>query len=147
MFNFTKMTDKKILQNNLPLFLSILLLFVTTMCDTENETYIKKTDIVPITEFSIPDSSISLADTIEIQATAKVNNGCWKDLYFIFSELNDTTYDLRAYGTYESYGTCPAVEVTKDTSFHFTPVQKGYNIFFVTRNPYQYTVDTLIVED
>ena len=139
--------DKRLLRKDLVRLLSILLLIATAMCDTENETYMKRTDIVPITEFSIPDSAISLADTIEIQATAKVNNGCWKDLHFIFSELNDTTYGLKAYGTYESYGTCPDKEVSKDTSLDFSPVQKGNNLFFVTRNPYQYTVDTLIVED
>jgi len=141
------MTYIKILHNNLTRFLSILLLIATTMCDTENETYIKRTDIVPITEFSISDSAISIADTIEIQATAKVNNGCWKNLHFIFSALNDTAYGLRAYGTYESYGTCPEEEVSKDTTFDFSPVQEGYNLFFVTRNPYQYTVDTLVVNN
>jgi len=141
------MTDEKILQNNLIRFLSILLLIAMAMCDTENETYIKRTDLVSITEFSIPDSTISVSDTVEIQATAKVNNGCWKDLHFIYTELNDTAYSLKAYGTFESHGTCPTVEVSKDTSFDFSPVQEGYNLFFVTRNPYQYTVDTLVVND
>jgi len=141
------MTNKKTLQNNIARLLSILLLFTTTMCDQKNETYIKRTDIVPITEFSIPDSAITVTDTIEIQATAKVNNGCWKDLQFIFSELNDTTYSLKAYGTFESHGNCPRVEVSKDTLLDFSPVQKGYNLFFVTRSPYQHSVDTLIVKN
>ena len=138
---------KRFLRNNLIHFFSIVLLVAMTMCDMGNETYIKRTDIVPITEFSIPDSAISVVDTIEIQATAKAHNGCWKDLRFIFSELNDTAYGLKAYGTYESYGTCPDVEVTKDTTFDFSPVQEGNNLFFVTRNSYQYTIDTLVVNN
>lgn len=141
------MINERFLKNNLISFLGILFLIFLAQCDLENETYIKRTDIIPITEFSIPDSAVSVTDTFEIHATAKVNNGCWNDLHFIYKELNDTSYGLKAYGTYESHGTCPEVEVSKDTTFDFSPVSKGYNLFFVTRNSYQYTTDTLVVND
>ncbi|MGM0496444.1 MAG: hypothetical protein ACQESJ_00855 [Bacteroidota bacterium] len=141
------MIHKRSLKNTVISSLGILFLIFIVRCDPGSETYVKRTDIVPITEFSIPDSAVSVTDTFQIRATAKVDNGCWGDMHFIFTELNDTAYGLKAYGTYESHGVCPDEEVSKDTSFDFSPVQKGYNLFFVTRNPYQYTTDTLIVND
>lgn len=112
----------------------------------DNDYYVKRTDYVRITEVNIPDSSIVL-DTIQIEAFAEADNGCWRDLTFAFDSIADTTYTLAAYGIYESEGTCPEVIVTTDTVIDFIPREVGTYLFYVARNSYQSTIDTLIVSE
>ena len=45
---------------------------VLTSCFGENDSYVRTTDVVPITEVSIPDSS-GISDTIQIAATAQAD--------------------------------------------------------------------------
>ncbi|MBS3771326.1 MAG: hypothetical protein KGY70_09250 [Bacteroidales bacterium] len=132
------------------------LIFLAVSCMEENGSYIRTTDVVPITEFSIPDSS-EISDTIQIAATAEANNGCWSNLRFSLDSVPPQTnsdtdtvatqlYRLQAIGDYESHGTCPQVVVTADTIIDLVTRQKGNYVFYVTRNSYSYTVDTLLVE-
>lgn len=136
------------------LYLFIIVLLSSCLEDGDN--YIRTTDLVPITEVTIPDSS-EVADTIQIMATAEANNGCWSDLRFQLDSVpnqnnnqTDTTstksYSLQAIGTYESHGSCPQVIVTADTVLDVLTSQKGNYIFYVTKNSYTLEVDTVFVE-
>lgn len=136
------------------LYLFIIVLLSSCLEDGDN--YIRTTDLVPITEVTIPDSS-EVADTIQITATAEANNDCWSDLRFQLDSVpnqnnnqTDTTstksYSLQAIGTYESHGSCPQVIVTADTVLDVLTSQKGNYIFYVTKNSYTLEVDTVFVE-
>jgi hypothetical protein len=127
-------------------FFVIAFVFILASCDLDNKTHIKRNDVVPITSFFVPDS-VAVSDTFEITATASVSNGCWKNLRFYFSKGNDTSYVLEARGTFESFGSCPSVEVSKDTAIKLSLAEKGAYYFYAVRNPYQYSVDTLMVLD
>lgn len=132
------------------------LIFLAVSCMEENGSYIRTTDIVPITEISIPDSA-GVADTIQIAATAEASNGCWGDLHFRLdsatNENNSETdsvatknYALKAIGTYESHGACPQVVVTADTVLDLVASQKGNYVFYITRDAYTLQRDTVFVE-
>jgi hypothetical protein len=126
------------------LFLSIL--FSIISCVAKNENYFKKTDVIAISKYSIPDSSI-VFDTIQIEAKAEEPNGCWSNLNFVLSKSKDFEYRLKAFGTFESKGgVCPAVMVYKDTLIDFLPTQKGIYLFYVNETPSQVKIDTLIVK-
>jgi len=126
-----------------------------TSCLGENESYIRTTDVVPITKVSIPDSS-GISDTIQIAATAQADNGCWSNLRFsldsVPSQNNETdtvatkSYSLQAIGRYESQGSCPQVTVTADTILEVITEQEGNYVFYTTKNSYTYQVDTVFVK-
>jgi hypothetical protein len=126
---------------------------VLTSCFGENDSYIRTTDVVPITEVTIPDSS-GISDTIQIVATAQANNGCWSNLRFSLDSVppqnNDTVntkrYSLQAIGRYESHGSCPQVIVTADTTLEVITKQEGNYVFYTTKNSYTYQVDTVFVK-
>ena len=128
---------------------------VLTSCFGENDSYVRTTDVVPITEVSIPDSS-GISDTIQIAATAQANNGCWRNLRFSLDSVppqnNETdtvatkSYSLQAIGRYESHGSCPQVTVTADTILEVITEQEGNYVFYTTKNSYTYQVDTVFVK-
>jgi hypothetical protein len=128
------------------LYFFVLLAFVLVSCLDEGEFHYKKTDFVHITELTIPDS-VQVYDTIEITAFAKETNGCWKNLYFDFFALSDTSYSLAAYGTYESYGSCPYQIVAIDTLINIVPDTIAKHIIYVARDPYYVQIDTIHVKD
>lgn len=141
------MLFKRLSTGNFLIPVTLGFIIMTVSCDLdEGENYIKREDIVPITNFSMPDSA-AVNDTVELNATASVGNGCWKNLRFTFEERSDTTNVLRAFGTFESYGSCPDVIVSKDTIINFSPENTGPHYFYVIRNSYQYSLDTLMVLD
>lgn len=125
--------------------LIILLLAVTTSCLESDGLHVKRTEVVNITEFFVQDSMF-LGDTIQVTATAQENNGCWKDFFFEYNVENDSVLSLAAFGTFESFGNCPSEVVSKDTVIDFIPDSLGTYYFFVARNAYNYTVDTLVVD-
>ncbi|MFO8236410.1 MAG: hypothetical protein R6U04_13515 [Bacteroidales bacterium] len=127
-------------------FAYLLLIFLLSSCFGDDGYYVKRTDYVSITEVSIPDSAL-VSDTVQIEATAQENNGCWRDLTFSFDSIADTTYMLSAYGIFESEGICPEVIVTADTTIEFIPTKEGLYQFQIARNSYSSTIDTMIVEE
>jgi len=139
---------KTIHKNNLHFItiigLMLLIFILIFSCDPESDAHIKKVDIVPITSFSSPDSA-STNDTIQLSATARIDNSCWRDLFFNFYSISDSSFVLKAYGIYESFGSCTTEIVQKDTIIEFSVEEKGLHKFFVYRNAYSYTIDTLIV--
>jgi hypothetical protein len=127
------------------LLLITLLLIVATSCLESDGFHTKRTDVVNITEFYVQDSMV-LGDTIQVTATAQENNGCWRDFFFEYNVENDSVLSLAAFGTFESYGNCPSEVVSKDTVIDFKPDSIGIYYFYVARNAYEYTIDTLVVE-
>jgi hypothetical protein len=128
-----------------PLLFLLLIVLVTSCFDDEGN-YIRTTDTVPITEISIPDSSI-VGDTIQITAKAEANNGCWSNLRFLFDSVETRSYALQAIGRYESSGTCPQVIVSSDTVLNLITSQKGSYYIYVKRNPFTVQTDSINVKD
>ncbi len=114
-------------------------------CQQERDFYLKRTDIVPISGYIIPET-MGLSDTVQISATAEAPNGCWNNLNFVYKEISDSIFTLTAYGIFETTGTCPEGIVTKDTTFDFIPKKAGANLFYITENSYTIQVDTIFVD-
>jgi hypothetical protein len=127
----------------LVLFSSILILIIS--CKAKDEKYYQNTDIIEISNYSIPDSTI-VFDTIQIKAHAQEPNGCWSNLNFVLSRDSDFYYKLKAYGTYASTGICPTVMVYKDTTISFIPVKTGKYLFYVMKSQTKISIDTLLVK-
>lgn len=127
----------------LPLY--VLLIILTGSCFNEDDYYVKTTEIVPITEVSIPDSS-AMNDTIQIMATAEANNGCWGDLHFRLDSVDSQDYVLQAIGTFESRGTCPTRIVTADTTIELIATLKGKYYFHIALDSYTLQTDSVVVE-
>jgi len=136
----------KYLKKSLLFVVGLVFLLLSFACEDKHENYIKREEIVPITSFSILDST-AMGDTIEISATASVGNACWSNLRFYFTKENDTTYVLKAFGTFETHGSCPTEEISEDTVIDFSPLQTGVTSFYIIRNPYQYSIARLMVYD
>ncbi len=125
----------------------IILVFIALSCSSLNNNgyYLLTTGYVPIKTVHIPDT-VKLADIAQISAHAEEDNGCWSNLHFTLEKRTDFNYSLQAYGTFESYGTCPSVMVMADTIIDFKPALAGMYIFYITRDPYDIVTDTLIVQ-
>lgn len=121
-----------------------MLLCLTIACSKVKDNYVRYTGMVHISETVIPDSA-KVLENIQIKAKAEETNGCWKNLNFVFRRINTFEYDLKAYGTFESYGICTDVMVIKDTLIDFKPDQKGVYLFYTVKTPYEINIDTMIV--
>lgn len=102
------------------------------------------TGIVNISEIDIPDTSVNLQN-IQIRAKAMETNGCWNNLRFKLSEINNFEYEIKALGTFESYGDCQDIIVYKDTLIDFRPSLKGAYIFHIIKSTTKIESDTMIV--
>ena len=88
-----------------------MLLLAVTSCLDSGDYGLKKTEIIEIIDYAIPDT-VSVSDTVQIQAIAKVENTCWGDFEFVFNEVSDTSFSLTAYATYDDRGqTCETKEI------------------------------------
>ncbi|TFH46504.1 MAG: hypothetical protein E4G92_06345 [Bacteroidia bacterium] len=99
---------------------------------------------VDITEKFIPESGI-INQPVTITAVCSAPNGCWKQLRFVFTEKDNLKYDFYAVGSYESYGICPEVMVTKDTLITFTPDVAGKYVITTRMTPEIIDRDTIVV--
>ena len=125
----------------------ILTLFVIVMysCSIKSDNFYSSTDVIEIKQCVIPDSTV-LGDTIQITAKSQQPNGCWYNLNFVLSKNNDTTYRIKAFGSFSNQGqVCPAVLVNKDTIFRFIPLKRGKTLFYITQPTFA-TIDTLVVK-
>jgi hypothetical protein len=125
------------------LFLVVLVIIFS--CSGNNDKYFISTDVIEIKQYSLPDTA-NLFDTIKVGAMAQEPNGCWTNLNFVLSKITDTTYRLKAFGTFENHGgICPSVIVEKDTSIIFIPIKRGNILFYITQ-PTTAKIDTLFVK-
>lgn len=123
----------------------VILIILTVSCSVESDNYIKRKDIVHISEALIPDTSNNL-EIVQIRAKAVETNGCWSDLYFVMEKKSEFEYSLKALGTYESNGVCPTVMVYKDTIIDFMPTHKGIYFFQIIQSKDKIKLDTMYVE-
>ena len=129
------------------LFFLIVLTAYSCMNLKDAKNYIRTTGQVQITHVQIPDT-VSNMDTVQISAAAQAPNLCWSNIYFQLSKNIefDNEYCLQAFGTYESYGSCPTGMVYGDTIISFQPQKTGIYIFFTDKNQQETEIDTLIVK-
>lgn len=127
------------------LILCVILIILTISCSEERDNYIKRKDIVHISEALIPDRSSNL-EIVRIKAKAEETNGCWKNLYFVLEKKSEFEYSIKAFGTYESNGVCPTVMVYKDTIIDFLPTRKGIYFFQIIQSKDKIKLDTMYVK-
>jgi len=123
----------------------VILVILTVSCSVESDNYIKRKDVVHISEALIPNTSNSL-EIVQIRVKAVETNGCWSDLYFVMEKKSDFEYGLKALGTYESNGVCPTFMVYKDTIIDFMPRHKGTYFFQIIQSKDKIKLDTMYVE-
>ena len=121
--------------------LLFLILLVFTSCDNDGS----HVGMVGIYEVIIPDT-VTNRDKVQIYAQAEAYDGCWRDLYLELKKVNEFEYTLKAYGTFETTGVCPAVMVYKDTLIDFQPTQYGVYTFKVSKYSNKVEVYTMVVE-
>jgi len=126
------------------IFLLIVLMSVSCMKLSKNEYYIRVTGEVEIVHAMIPDTVDNLTDN-QISANSKAPNGCWSNLTFQLTEVNDFEYSLKAFGIYESFGTCAEGIVYGDSVIAFKPTKTGLYKFNVYKGPTEIEIDTMIV--
>ena len=125
----------------------ILSLFVVVFfsCSIKNDKFFTSTDVIEIKQCVIPDSAM-LGDTVQINAKSQQPNGCWYNLNFVLSKNNDTTYRIKAFGSFSNQGrVCPAILVNKDTILRFIPLKRGKTLFYISQPTFA-TIDTLVVK-
>ena len=122
------------------------IVFFITSCAAKDDNYYMNTDVIEISNFSLPDST-QVFDTIVIKAEAEAPNACWKNLNIVFARDSDFNYHLRAYGTYfVNGGLCPAQIISTDTVINFQPTQRGKYFVHILKDPQTLIVDTLNVK-
>ena len=112
----------------------------------ESEYYVKMTGRVEIKNVHIP-SQLNESDTARITARAQANDGCWSNLRFQLDSTSANEYILQAYGTYESWGSCPSVMVYGDTTILLKMKTAGTFIFYTYMTPEITQKDTLVVTE
>lgn len=124
--------------------LPLLFIFVLSSCTLDPGTTSYTNVVVPIGERNVP--QIGNVDVpINIQARASLDNGCWKNVHFIFIQRDDRTYEMTALADFESNGVCPAVVVSGDTTVTFTPERQGNHIITFWMTPTVSERDTILV--
>jgi hypothetical protein len=114
-------------------------------CSMKSDNFYSSTDVIEIKNYTLPDTAI-LFDTVRITAHSEEPNGCWSDLNFVLSKTNDSTYRIKAFGSFTNNGgICPDGKVSRDTVFEFIPVLKGRCYFYITQPTFA-TIDTLFVK-
>jgi hypothetical protein len=138
---------KTIKMNSVKPAIFLIVVFVTISCsDLKNSGYyVSFTAPVEITNVSIPDTVTNMTQT-HIMAHAEAFSGCWKYIYFSLDKSDNFEYTLHAFGAYESYGSCSAVMVTRDTSILFQPTQTGLYKFYIIKGEFETVIDTMIVK-
>lgn len=126
------------------LFIIIAFFAVSCLKSGENSYYVRTSGRVEIIQSDVPDTAINM-QFAEIKALAKETNGCWSNLNFVLTKNSDFEYSLEAFGTFESYGTCPDVMVYGDTTIAFKPTQTGLYKFFILKSQDVTVTDTMIV--
>lgn len=127
------------------LIFAILLTLSLLSCDMGNDYYAKGIDIVRINNIEIPDTSY-YPDIVNIKAQAVAEDGCWRDLHFIFEKKAEFVYTIKALGTYEIYGPCPGIMVYQDTIIEFRPSHKGRYKFQILEYKNKTVEDSLYVK-
>jgi hypothetical protein len=126
------------------IFIIIVLVSLSCLKLSNNEYYIRMTSEVEISHVIMPDT-VDNNSPAEIIVRAKAPNGCWSDLNFILTKDNLYEYSLKAFGIYESYGSCPEVIVYGDSTITFQPDQAGLYKFYIYKGYNDLEIDTLIV--
>lgn len=122
----------------------LLLVCLIVSCKDPGDHYVKRFDRVNISKTSIPDTAIN-QKYLQIRAMAQADNGCWSNLYFELKKTKDFEYTLKAYGTFESFGTCSDRVVTRDTVINFLPRQTGTYRFLMSTQSGKTEKDSIVV--
>lgn len=126
------------------IFIFIVLLALSCVKLGNNEYFIHATVEVEIIHSIIPDT-VDNNSPAHIIASAKAPDQCWSNLNFILTKDNEFEYSLKAYGLYESYGTCAPGVIYNDSTILFQPTKTGLYKFNIFKAPDNIDIDTMIV--
>lgn len=102
--------------------------------------------VIPVAERSVPENGlINIPLTIFARATA--DNGCWSNINFRLEERSDREYDLFALADFETFGECPAIVVSGDTTLTITFTEPHNYIIRVWMSSTKYELDTIKVKE
>lgn len=101
--------------------------------------------IIPIDERVVPAEG-QVNRPVDIYLRSTLDNGCWSNISFLLKEDKEQHFSVWALADFESYGTCPTVEVTGDTILSFTPEVTGEHVFFFWKNLHEYETDTIMIK-
>ena len=128
------------------LFIYVLIAIMSLSCSKifKNDFYMIMTGPVEISHAEIPDTIDNMAFA-QIKANAQAPDGCWRNLNFVLTKTAEYEYSLQAFGVFESFGTCPNIMVYGDTTISLQLTQSGLYKFYVSKNPNDFEIDTMIV--
>lgn len=126
------------------IYIILVLSAISCMKLSNNEYYIHATGQVDIIHAVIPDTVDNMSVN-HIIAGAKAPDQCWSGLNFILSKDNDFEYSLKAFGLYESFGTCAPGVVYGDSAIMFKPTKTGLYKFNIFKASNDIMIDTMIV--
>jgi len=124
--------------------ISAVLISLLSACDPGNSLIYSNIPL-NIDTRTIPEAGV-VNQPLYIMAHCTAPNGCWNNLHFSFNKLEDFKYELVALGNFESYGSCPDVLLTADTTITFTPASAGKYVVVSWITPYSSENDTIYVE-
>lgn len=76
-----------------------------------------------------------------------MDNGCWKNIHFVFIQRDDRTYEMMALADFESTGLCPEVLVSGDTTVTIKPERQGNHIITFWMTSTISENDTIVVSE
>ena len=124
--------------------LSLLLIFVLPSCTLDPGTTSYSNVVVPIAERNLPQTG-TVNVPINIHARASMDNGCWKNIHFVFIQRDDRTYEMMSLADFESTGLCPDVVVSGDTTVTIKPERQGNHIITFWMTSTISESDTIVV--
>ena len=127
------------------LFIAIVVIAVSCI-DPSGNHVIYSSSPAYITAKSIPAAG-KVGETLNIIATAEAYSDCWSNLMLNFKESETLEYHLYATGNYESYGTCNATIITRDSIIEFKPLTAGKYVVKTMRSPQWIETDTIFVSE
>lgn len=125
-------------------FLALLVFVMLTSCKLDPTHSVYSDVLIPVTERLVPRTAV-VNQPFTIYAMATMDNGCWSDIRFAFDETDDRQYELIALADYETYGSCPEMLVSGDTTITITPTRTGNHVLTVWMDSRTSEKDTILV--
>lgn len=124
----------------------MLITVILSSCNLDPGATMYSNVIIPFDERTVPE--LGLVDVpLNIHASASMDNGCWSNVHFVFTQKDDREYEMVALADYESTGVCPEMVVSGDTTVTFTPDRTGNHIIIFWMTPTVSERDTVVVVD
>jgi hypothetical protein len=124
--------------------LPLLALFLLPSCNLDPGYSSYSNVLIPIDERTVPETGEVGVD-VTIHASASLDNGCWSNIHFVFTQKDDLEYEMVALADFATNGVCPTVIVAGDTTVTFTPERPGNHVITFWMTQMDAERDTVVV--